>query len=146
MLVATLWTGSLITVGYVVAPTLFATLSDRALAGTIAGTLFRTEAWLSLTCALIMALMLSAKKASVGAQRGRLLRIILAMAACTLIGYFGLQPMMANLRAAGAANGVMTADSRTMFGVLHGIAAVIFFAQSLLGLGLLLTIKRLDMR
>ena len=30
----TLWIGALWTVGYVVAPTLFSTLSDRALAGT----------------------------------------------------------------------------------------------------------------
>ncbi|HEX7634207.1 MAG TPA: DUF4149 domain-containing protein, partial [Noviherbaspirillum sp.] len=47
LLIATLWVGSLWTVGYLVAPTLFATLSDRALAGMIAGSIFRLEAWLS---------------------------------------------------------------------------------------------------
>ncbi|MGH8809748.1 MAG: DUF4149 domain-containing protein, partial [Noviherbaspirillum sp.] len=41
LLIATLWVGSLWAVGYLVAPTLFATLPDSVLAGTIAGRLFR---------------------------------------------------------------------------------------------------------
>ena len=54
ILVATLWAGSLWTIGFVVAPTLFATLSDRVLAGNIAGSLFRVEAWLSIACAVLL--------------------------------------------------------------------------------------------
>ncbi|MCE2832533.1 MAG: DUF4149 domain-containing protein, partial [Oxalobacteraceae bacterium] len=45
VLLVTFWVGSLWTVGYLAAPTLFATLPDRALAGSIAGSLFRVEAW-----------------------------------------------------------------------------------------------------
>ena len=36
----TLWVGSLWAIGYIAAPTLFATLEDRALAGTLAGAMF----------------------------------------------------------------------------------------------------------
>lgn len=141
LLVATLWVGSLWTIGYVVAPTLFATLAERSMAGTIAGALFRVEAWLSLACALIMLVLILAKRDAVGRQRTTLLRVIIAMATCTLIGVFGLQPMMAALREAGGANGGMTADARTYFGVLHGVAAAVFFAQSMLGIGLMLKLR-----
>ncbi|MES2016126.1 MAG: DUF4149 domain-containing protein, partial [Pseudomonadota bacterium] len=48
LLLITLWAGSLWTIGYVVAPTLFATLHDRVLAGVIAGSMFTSQAWLSM--------------------------------------------------------------------------------------------------
>ena len=47
-LLATVWCGSLWTIGYIVAPTLFAMLEDRQLAGSIAGRLFHAEAWIGL--------------------------------------------------------------------------------------------------
>ena len=47
LLVAAIWAGSLWTVGYLVAPTLFASF-DRVLAGSIAGLMFHAEAMLSL--------------------------------------------------------------------------------------------------
>jgi len=111
------------------------------MAGTIAGALFRVEAWLSLACALIMLVLILAKRDAVGRQRTTLLRVIIAMATCALIGVFGLQPMMAALREAGGANGGMTADARMYFGVLHGVAAAVFFAQRMLGIGLMLKLR-----
>mgnify|MGYP003498814527 CR=1 FL=1 len=54
LLVATLWAGSLWAVGYLVAPTLSATLADRKLFGTIAGSMFNSQAWLSVGCAAAM--------------------------------------------------------------------------------------------
>ena len=57
VLLVTFWVGSLWTVGYVVAPLLFATLTDRAQAGTLAGLFFKSEAWISLICgALLLAI------------------------------------------------------------------------------------------
>ncbi|HEY0845985.1 MAG TPA: DUF4149 domain-containing protein, partial [Noviherbaspirillum sp.] len=58
LLIATLWAGSLWTVGYLVAPTLFASLADRVQAGMIAGRLFRIEAWLSVACAAALLLLI----------------------------------------------------------------------------------------
>jgi len=140
LLVATLWVGSLWTVGYIVAPTLFATLADRKLAGTIAGALFRVEAWLSLACALVILTAIFCCKEMAAAQRKALLRLIFAMLVCTLIMQFGLQPAMASLRTAAAAGG-MTLDVKTYFGVLHGVAALVFFIQSMLGISLMLKLK-----
>lgn len=144
LLVATLWAGSLWAVGYLAAPTLFATLSDRVLAGTIAASLFTNQAWLSIICALVMLVLLWATQTSTGGifagsaanmaakARRTLLVIVLVMLGCTLVSHFGLQPMMASLRAAAGPGGVMEGAARNEFGILHGISSAIYLVQSLL--------------
>jgi len=139
LLIATLWVGSLWTVGYLVAPTLFATLSDRVLAGTIAGKLFRIEAWLSLGCAL--ALILLVRSGENAKQAKHVLWLALAMLACTVVGYFGLQPFMAALRDTAGSSGLMDADTKTKFGLLHGFSSAFYLVQSLLGVALILKIR-----
>ncbi|MFP5392721.1 MAG: DUF4149 domain-containing protein [Gammaproteobacteria bacterium] len=134
LLVIVLWVGSLWTVGYLVAPTLFATLSDRVLAGTIAGAMFRSQAWLSLVCGVAMVGLVTASPDLDAARRRQLRTISLAMLACLGIGYFGLQPMMAQLKAgAVATGGVMDEAARARFGMLHGVSSVFYLVQSLLG-------------
>ena len=144
LLVATLWAGSLWAVGYLAAPTLFATLSDRVLAGTIAGNLFTNQAWLSIACALVMLVLLGATQTSTGGifagpaanmaakSRRTLLIIVVVMLVCTLISHFGLQPMMASLRATAGPGGVMEGAAKNEFGILHGISSTIYLIQSLL--------------
>jgi hypothetical protein len=140
--IVTLWVGSLWTIGYVVAPTLFATLTDRVLAGTIAGSLFRVEAWLSVACAIALLLLSTAPAEVADASSARLARrLVLVMLACTLVGYFGLQPFMAALREGAGPGGVMDTDSAMQFGILHGIASAIYLVQSLLGLALILKLR-----
>lgn len=143
ILIASLWAGSLWTVGYLVAPTLFAVLSDRVLAGTIAGRLFRTEAWLSIFCAvaLIALIKFGAPARDAVVARKRLLWLISGMLLCTLIGYFGLQPFMAALRDAAGPGGVMASEMKMRFGILHGLAAGFYLIQSLLAVALVLKIR-----
>lgn len=133
MLLVALWVGSLWTIGYVVAPTLFATLADRVLAGFIAGKLFRIEAWLSVACAIAFLAMIkwSNDEGDLKARKS-LMWIVSGMLACTLIGYFGLQPFMAALKDTAAA-GIMDPETRSRFGVLHGVASAFYFIQSVLG-------------
>lgn len=140
LLITTLWVGSLWTFGYLAAPILFTTLSDnRALAGTLAGAMFRIEAWLSVGCALAL---IALSKAD---DNGKTLRsqqwLVVGMLACTLIGYFGLQPFMAALREAAGAGGMMDADAKARFGFLHGVSSAFYLAQSLLGVGLVLKLR-----
>jgi hypothetical protein len=140
-LIATLWVGSLWAIGYLAAPTLFATLYDRVLAGTIAGSLFRAESWLSVICG---ALLLSLKKlqdrhALPGKRQGVLL--IVAMLACTIVGYFCLQPFMAALREAAGPTGVMAPDAKLQFAVLHGVSSGLYMIESLLGAALILKMR-----
>lgn len=139
ILIVTLWVGSLWTVGYIVAPTLFGTLPDRVLAGSIAGSLFRIEAWLSLVSALALLVLMKLKEGMPqGVTRRFWLSLILGMLACTLIGYFGVQPFMAALRESAGPGGVMESAVRTRFAVIHGVSSAFYLIQSLLGIALVL--------
>jgi len=133
LLVAVLWAGSLWAVGYLVAPTLFATLSDRVLAGTIAGSMFHAMAMLSLGCGLAMLLLLWRGTPDWDGQRRRtVLAIIVLMVMCTVVSHFGLQPMMTQLREAAGPAGVMESAMKSRFGMLHGVSSGIYLIQSLL--------------
>jgi hypothetical protein len=137
-LLLTVWIGSLWTIGYVVAPTLFGTIPDRALAGTIAGSMFRVEAWLSLFCGVALLIIAAWSKGELdGRQRKLVLGLIVAMLLCTLIGYFGLQPFMAALKESIGAGDVAVSAVKTQFARLHGLASGIYLLQSLLGVLLL---------
>lgn len=143
-LVVTVWAGSLWTVGYLVAPVLFATLPERALAGSIAGNMFRVETWVSLACGLLLLGLLAVpSNPSTEAGRGNgqaapgrkgLMILVVAMLACTLIGYFGLQPAIAAIREAAGPGGLQDAGLRERFGLLHGLSSGLYLLQSLLAL------------
>lgn len=132
ILVATLWAGSLWTIGFVVAPILFATLSDRVLAGNIAGSLFRVEAWLSIACAVLLLALLQWAPGALEPKRRRLLgALVLSMLVCALVSHFGITPLMAELKAQ-APSGIMDDAMRSRFGMLHGVSTLVFAVQSLL--------------
>ena len=132
ILVATLWAGSLWTIGFVVAPTLFGTLSDRVLAGNIAGSMFRAEAWLSIACALILLALLQWAPGALEPKRRRLLgALVLSMLVCALVSHFGITPLMSELKAQ-APSGIMDDAMRSRFGMLHGVSTLVFAVQSLL--------------
>jgi hypothetical protein len=141
LLLATAWVGSLWAIGYVVAPSLFATLPDRVLAGTIAGSLFRVEAWLSLIFGLTLVGLIRVSKADSAVPSNTLIKLIAAMLFCTVIGYFGLQPWMAALREAAGPAGVMASEARMHFGILHGASSAFYLIQSLLGAVVILKIR-----
>ena len=94
LFVSSLWVGSLITVGYLVAPTLFATLTDRQVAGMVAGAIFQVEAYVSLVLCVAL-LVLANLLVSRGLQAYRAIRwILLAMLVCAALGSFVLMPWM----------------------------------------------------
>lgn len=140
LLVAALWAGSLWTIGYVVAPTLFLSLHDNVQAGMIVGFLLRTEAWLSIACAIILCAMVWFS--SLEPERKRTLGlVIVGMLACALVIYLGLQPAMAQLRdAAGAAGLKGTPEGRT-FGMLHGVSQLVYLVESVLAGALLVKLR-----
>ncbi len=138
LLLIAAWCGLTWTAGYVVAPLLFRMLDDRLLAGSIAGELFRIQAWVSVVVALL--LLWSALAVRRGALwRDAEVRIVFGMLLCTLVGYFALQPLMHGLRELMAAHGSEVPDSiRSRFAVVHGVSAVFYLAHSLLGVWLVL--------
>ena len=94
-------------IGFIVAPTLFGTLGDRVLAGNIAGSMFRAEAWLSIVCALVLLALLQWSPGALEPKRRRLLgALVLSMLVCALLSHFGITPLMAELKAQ-APSGIM---------------------------------------
>ena len=128
----TLWIGGMWTVGYIVAPTLFAMLADRALAGNVAGQLFSIMSYIGL---LAVGILLSGQfyRARAAWRQNWRFWVLLVMLLIIVIGEFYLQPLMAELKQAGLREG---SDTTRQFGQLHGVASALFVINSLLGLGL----------
>jgi hypothetical protein len=128
--VLTLWAGSLWTICAIAAPAAFAVL-DRPAAGRLAGTLFQIATWLGAACALILFAAALVHKPL--ATRLSPSWLIAATAAAPLLSELVLSPMMAAARAA---------NEMGRFGMLHGLAAVLFVAAALGALLLVLRFNR----
>ncbi len=135
----TLWVGGLWVIGYLVAPTLFAALPDRALAGEVAGRLFGSISWVGLGSGMLL-LLIRLLPAS-GAARGSLAVIVL-MLLITLVGQFGLLPAMAELKQLASGAIQPGHPGYASFAWLHGISSTLFLINSLLGLLLVVYPRR----
>lgn len=142
VLIATLWVGSLWTVGYLAAPTLFMTLPDKVLAGSIAGSLFQVQAWVSLACGVILLIAIGWVDTARDGNNRSLLLLVGGMLGCAALMHFGLHPLLAALReSATATGGVMTPDIKTKFGILHGLSSLVYLIESGLGVALVFKIR-----
>lgn len=129
----TLWVGGQWTIGYVVAPTLFKKLTDRALAGQLAGTLFALMAWIGIACAVVILGYLLSQR-GLRALKSSAWWIALLMLLLTLASHFGIAPIMAQLKLEALPREVMDSLLRDRFATWHGVSSVIYLVQSLLGL------------
>ena len=131
----TLWVGGLWTAGYIVAPMLFHVLDDRRLAGQIAGELFTVISYIGLVCGVLLLI-------SVLYQAGQHWRrtwqawALVAMLVLIGIGEFVLQPMTHVLKDATPQGFIEGSAEAARFGMLHGVASILFLMTSLLGLAL----------
>lgn len=128
-IVLTLWVGGLWAIGYMVAPALFASLDDRALAGSLAGVMFQIIAYVGLVCGALLLLFnqLRNRARRVNWRAG----VLVAMLLLTAIGEFVLAPMIAGLREQGLVEA-------SHFARLHAIASSGYLLTSLLGLSLVI--------
>lgn len=131
----TLWVGGLWAVGYLVAPTLFASLSDRALAGMLAGRLFGGMAYVGLTCGAYLVLYRWGRHGA-GAFRQAATWIVVLMLALTAGGHFGVQPILAGLKVQALPREALESVLQDRFAAWHGVASGLYLIQSLLGLAL----------
>lgn len=134
-LLTVVWVGSLLTIGYAVAPVLFTSL-DRTEAGAVAAQLFRIEGILGVVCGVLLQGL-----ANVLIRRGndayrRLRWLIAGMLVCVLVGYFALEPFMNALRVAALEAGTDVGHSAyaARFGVLHGVSSLFYLIESLLAM------------
>ena len=109
--------------GFIVAPVLFAELDDRALAGSLAGSLFTIISYLGLLCGGLLLLLNGLSLKSINWRA----LVIVGMLLLVVIGQFVITPMVVEMRVQG-----LTDTPR--FGQLHGLASVLFIMTSVLGL------------
>jgi hypothetical protein len=141
LLVAVFWAGSLWTIGYLVAPTLFATLHDSALAGTIVGSLLAREAWVSIVCAALLLVLVNTARAIETVQKRRLAIVIGVMLACALAIYLGVQPAMAALKEAAGGVSMRQSPQWTQFAILHGVSQLLYVVESVLAAVLVIRMR-----
>lgn len=133
VLLVTLWAGALWTVGFIVAPTLFEMLSDRALAGSIAGRLFHVLNWIGIVAGSYALLHFLFGRDRRGLADSRVW-VVVVMLGIALAMQFGIQPLMAELRA----QGIEDEAVRSRFGLWHGISSLAYVVQSVLAVVLVL--------
>ncbi|HEY0665640.1 MAG TPA: DUF4149 domain-containing protein [Gallionella sp.] len=131
-LLTTAWVGSLWAVGYLAVPVLFQAQPDRQLAGMLAGQMFTLVAYLGIVCA---AYLLTRYIVVSGRSALRLTEFwtAAAMLLLTLAIQFGIQPLMADLKAQALPLEVMQSPYADRFRMLHGISSIAYLIQSLLG-------------
>ncbi len=133
--VLTLWVGGLWIAGYVVAPSLFASMDDRQLAGRMAGQIFQLVSYIGLAVGATLLLSIIIQKGG-GWLRDNRVRIVLLMLLLVVLSIGVLVPMMQELKLIGLAPG---SEQATQFARLHGAASILHLINSLLGLWLVAT-------
>jgi len=136
-LAITLWVGGLWVIGFIAAPSLFASLKDRVLAGELAGNLFGLIAWVGIACATYLLAYLSVRRGRMVFRSG-VFWLVLAMLAQALVGHFGIQPVLAEFKAEAWPHSVMESAVKSRFVAWHGFAGGLYALQSLLGAALVL--------
>ncbi|CAB3642928.1 DUF4149 domain-containing protein [Paraburkholderia rhynchosiae] len=136
-LLTVVWVGSLLTIGYAVAPVLFTSL-DRTTAGAVAAQLFRIEGVLGAVCGILLLGLANVVIRRGGSAYRRLRWLVAGMLICVLVGYFALQPFMNAMRVAALEAGTDVGHSAyaARFGMLHGVSSVFYLIESLLGIAL----------
>jgi hypothetical protein len=139
---AALWVGSQLTVGYLVAPILFTTLEPAA-AGQVASRLFGIEGWIGAVGGVV--LMFLARRFARGGERvyRPLLALSGGMLLCAVIG-LAMRPYMEAMRIQAMLGGTDVAHSAfaARFGAMHGVSTLIYVIASILGLVLLWLLPR----
>jgi MFS family permease len=126
----TLWVGGLWAIGYIAAPTLFIMQDDRQLAGSLAGQMFHIISYIG----LIAGALLSASLLKRAGLHWRVW-VLIVMLVLVAIGEYILQPMMESLKLQGLVEG---SAQMKQFGMLHGIASILYLIESLSGLVLVI--------
>jgi len=131
----TLWAGGLWMTGLVVAPVLFRNY-ERMLAGDIAGRLFGAVSLLGMACGALL-LAFAVVRARQRVWRDWRAGVLAIMFVSTVIGEFGLAARMRELKELMVLQPAAAAIMAE-FGRLHGIASLLFLANSAFGLALVI--------
>ena len=134
LILITAWVGGLWAIGYLAAPALFYTLGEnRQLAGNLAGTMFAWVAYLGLFSGIYL-MAHRVARFGLNAFKQAFFWAAFVMLLLTLFGHFGVQPMIAQLKAQAMPADVMNSVFRDRFATWHGVVSIAYLIESLLGL------------
>ncbi len=139
LLAVTLWVGGIGAMGYLAVPVLFQTLADKQLAGMLAGKLFSVTAYLGIICGVYLLAYYLVQLGS-HALKQKVFWVAAIMLLLTLIGQFGIQPILADLKAQALPMEVMKSALAGSFRTWHGVASIMYLVQSILGVALVIMI------
>lgn len=131
-LAITAWVGGLWATGYLAVPVLFYTQPDRQLAGELAGEMFIRLGYLGMVCGMYLLLHRVSMLGRAALRQG-LFWVVAVMLLLTLVLQFGIQPIMADLKAQALPLDVMHSALADRFKMLHGVSSAIYLIESLLG-------------
>ena len=139
LIVVTLWVGALWMTG-LTAYVLFDSLQDKQLAGSLAGKLFNIVSYIGLASAFYL-LIQRLLDFGTSALKQRYFWAVVLMLLLILASHFGVQPILAHLKASAMPNDVMQSVFADRFKTWHGIASVAYLLQCLLGFVLVLKVR-----
>ena len=131
------WVGGMLAIGFIAAPVLFTQFADRTMAGNLAGEMFTITAWMGLGCGAYLTLFILFANGW-RAFRSGVFWIVLLMLVLTAAGYFGVQPILAQLKADALPRQVMESALRDRFATWHGVSSGLYLVQCLLGIALVI--------
>lgn len=136
LIIITLWVGALWATG-LSAYVLFDTLQDKQLAGSLAGKLFTIVSYIGMGSAFFL-LIQRLMDYGTAALKQSFFWAVLVMLLLVLAGHFGIQPLLAQLKADAMPADVMNSVFASRFRNWHGVASVAYLAECLLGFVLVL--------
>jgi Domain of unknown function (DUF4149) len=128
----TLWIGGLWMTG-LMAYLLFDTLTDKPMAGMIAGRLFTLISYIGLFAGFYL-LIERLLTDGTSALKQAYFWAIFTMLLLVLAGHFGIQPLLAQLKADALPNDVMQSVFANRFRTWHGVSSMAYLLECLLGL------------
>jgi hypothetical protein len=132
LIIITLWVGALWAIGFV-AYILFKTLPDKhQLAGNLAEQLFTIVRYIGMASALYLLIQRLLDYGTSSLKQAYFWAIVF-MLMLILVEHFGIQPILAQLKADAMPNDVMKSVFASRFGKWHGVASVAYLVECLLG-------------
>ena len=139
LIVVTLWVGALWMTG-LSAFVLFDALQDKQLAGSLAGKLFNMVSYIGVVSAFYL-LIQRMLDFGTSALKHSYFWAVVFMLLLILASHFGIQPILAHLKASALPNDVMQSVFANRFKTWHGVASVAYLLQCLLGFVLVLKVR-----
>ena len=136
LIVVTLWAGSLWAIGGLAAPTLFRVIPTSYLAGLVAGKMFTLVAYVGMASAAYL-LIHRIIRFGAGVFKQGFFWIVVVMLLITLLGHFGIQPVIAEIKMQASAD-IVQGVFADRFRTWHGIASIAYLVECILGVALVL--------